>query len=916
MRPVLGHFYYLVMKLRPLVALLAAAFTAPLALNASAAVVISQVYGGGGNSGATLKNDFIELFNNGSSDVNLAGWSVQYGPGTFGATSNWQATALPAVSLKPGQYLLVQQAAGNGGTASLPTPDASGNIAMGGTSGRVALSTSTALLTGATPAAADFYVYSLSNTTAAVRDANGCGTGFTSAVPTPRNSAAPLAPCANAPAPGPAPAPAPFKQIYEIQGSGATSPLAGQSVTTEGVVTRLVNTGFFMQALVGDGNDATSDGIFVFTGAAPTVATGQLVRLSGSVVEFSTGGSTVTEITSPTIVSTNPGYSITPTPVSLPATGGLERFEGMLVTLAGPLTVGQNYFQARYGQLTLSAGGRLETPTNKYRPGSAQAIAMAADNAARMVVLEDGSLLQNVDPTPFTGPNGALRGGDTVGAITGVVDYGPTTATASGPGAYRILPLDNAALQYGITNPRTATPPAVGGNVKLASFNVLNYFTTFTNGQTAAGGSGQTCVAGESAASSCRGANSLEEFVRQQAKIVAAIGALDADAVGLMEIQNNAVAAQNLVAALNAKFGAGTYAVAPGAAAGVVGSDAIKTTVIYKPARLSAVGNSVIDNNAINNRPTVAQTFALANGLKFTLVVNHLKSKGSCPSSASDPDADQGDGQGCYNATRVAQANQLRSFVAQLQTASGSNDVVLVGDFNANGMENPITTLTDNGYVDQIGRFNTVGYSYVFDGAVGRLDQAITTAALSPKVNAATHWHINADELLAHDYNLEFKKPACGSCAADPYQATVYRSSDHDPVVLGLNLYNSYITAASGGVVGTAGDDLITVGALKPTLTGGAGRDQFAFTSAFTGGATIADFTQGTDVINLSAVLRAAGVTAPAPLDSGHVTCVRNGVSDALIYMDPDAAGPAPRRPLVLLKNVSCGSLNATSFQF
>ncbi|MGC3946776.1 MAG: ExeM/NucH family extracellular endonuclease [Chryseolinea sp.] len=335
----------------------------------------------------------------------------------------------------------------------------------------------------------------------------------------------------------------------------------------------------------------------------------------------------------------------------------------------------------------------------QYRPGSAQALALAADNAARMVVLEDGSSLQNVDPTPFTGPNGALRGGDTVAAITGVIDYGPTTAETSGPGAYRILPLDNTTLQYTISNPRTATPPSVGGNVKLASFNVLNYFTTFKDGRNVAGANGQTCVSGESASSSCRGANNAEEFARQQAKIVAAIGALDADAVGLMEIQNNAVAAQNLVAALNTSVGAGTYAVAPGPAAGVVGSDAIKTTIIYKPAKLGAVGDSVVDNASINNRPTVAQTFALANGLRFTLAVNHLKSKGSCPSSSSDVDADQGDGQGCYNATRVAQANQLRTFVAQRQTSSGSNDVVLVGDFNAYGMENPITALTDNGYV-------------------------------------------------------------------------------------------------------------------------------------------------------------------------------------------------------------------------
>lgn len=129
-------------------------------------------------------------------------------------------------------------------------------------------------------------------------------------------------------------------------------------------------------------------------------------------------------------------------------------------------------------------------------------------------------------------------------------------------------------------------------------------------------------------------------------------------------------------------------------------------------------------------------------------------------------------------------------------------------------------------------------------------------------------------------------------------------------------VYSNFITASGPSVVGTAANDLITVGALKPTLTGGAGRDQFAFDASFTGGATITDFTPGSDLINLRAVLQAAGIAAPAPLDSGHVSCVRSGVSDSLIYMDPDASGPAPRRPLLLLKNVGCASLNASSFQF
>ncbi|MCY4745507.1 ExeM/NucH family extracellular endonuclease [Pelomonas sp. UHG3] len=929
------------MRLRPLVALLVAAFAAPTAFAANGPL-ISQVYGGGGRTGAVYKNDFVEIRNAGASAVDMSTWSLQY---SSAAGTSWgsQKVALTG-TLQPGQYLLVKLGSGVSASTAvgvdLPTADVTAGFDMSGSAGKLALVNSTTSLPAATcPSDAsikDLIGYGTTancteispapaptnNGFALLRADAGCtdngnnSTDFANGVPTPRNSSSAYAVCTAAapgpaPAPTPAPAPGAFKQIYEIQGSGATSALAGSTVTTEGVVTRLTNTGFYMQAAVGDGNPATSDGIFVFTSTAPTVALNQLVRVAGTVTEFSTGGSTVTQIGSVSgITLVNPGQSVTPTAISLPVTGGLERYEGMLVTLAGPLTVGQNAFQARYGQLTLSAGGRLETPTNKYRPGSDAAKALAADNAARLIVLEDGNTLQNVNPTPFTGPTGALRGGDTLGAITGVIDFGPTTTSTGAPGAYRIVPLANDALQYALTNPRTTTPPAVGGNVKLASFNVLNYFTTFKDGKTADGGtaSSQPC-AGE-----CRGADNLTEFNRQQAKIVAALSAIDADAVGLMEIQNNAIAPANLVAALNAKVGAGTYAVVAGAAAGVVGSDAIKNMIIYKPAKLTPAGSSVIDTDPVNNRPTVAQSFTLANGQKFTLVVNHLKSKGC--SGATGLDLDQSDGQSCYTATRVKQADRLRSFVASLQTSSGSNDVVLVGDFNAYGMEDPITRLTDNGFIDQIGRFNTLGYSYTFDGAAGRLDHAITTSSLSPKVSMATEWHINADESVAHDYNQEFKQPACATCAPDPYAATPFRSSDHDPVVMGLNLYNSYITAASTTVAGTAGDDLITVGALRPTLTGGAGRDQFAFSASFAGGATITDFTPGTDLINLRAVMSAAGITAANPQATGQVTCLRSGVSDALISMDADTTGPLPRRPLLLLKNVSCASLSASSFQF
>jgi predicted extracellular nuclease len=924
-----------------LLACLAAAV--PLALFAAgtqAQVVISQLYGGNGN---TYASDYVELLNTSTAAVNITGWTVQYASASGTGTFAGNGVATLSGTLQAGQYYLVKLATSTAGTA-LPTADATGSLNLSGSAGKVILTTSSTGLAcngystvctsdqlskivdlvgyGST---ANFFEGTAapapSTTTALFRVASGCtDTGnntadFITGVPAPRNSSTATINCGVTPAPTPAPAPAPSKvSIPAIQGSGATSPLAGQTVQTEGVVTRVSNNGFYMQALVGDGNADTSDGILVFTSTAPTVVAGQLVQVTGTVTEYSTGGGYVTELSSPSTISVlGTGYTITPTPITLPVTGGLERYEGMLVTLSGPLTVNQNYYQARYGQLTLSAGGRLETPTNKYRPGS-QAQTLTTDNAARRIVLEDGSSLQNVNPTPFTGPTGSLRGGDVIGTITGVIDYGPSTSTASGPGDYRIVPLSISSLSYTTSNPRDSVAPALTGNVRLASFNVLNFFTTFTNGNTASGLTGQGCTEGSSNSSSnCRGADSLAEFTRQRAKIVEALAAINADAVGLMEIQNNTVAAQNLVDALNAKVGAGTYAVVPDGANGS-GTDAIKVAIIYKPARLSRYGASVSDASAINNRPPLAQTFAAVNGEKFTFVVNHLKSKSSCPSSGVD--ADQGDGQGCWNNTRVQQATQLRSFVAQLQTSSGSNDVMLVGDFNAYGQEDPVYNLTSSGYVDQAGRFSSFAYSYVYDGAAGRLDQAISSATLSSKVANTQHWHINADESIAQDYNLENKQPACTTCATDPYTVSAFRASDHDPVIVDLNLYNKTLTAAAGSstaVVGTAGDDLIISGAGRRSLTGGAGSDQFAFSADFAGGATITDFQPGVDVINLRAVLQGLRITASSPLSQGYVKCSASG-SDALISIDPDAAGSAASRPMVLLKGVSCNALSASSY--
>ncbi|MBI3228623.1 MAG: ExeM/NucH family extracellular endonuclease, partial [Burkholderiales bacterium] len=673
-------------------------------------VVISQVYGGGGNTGATYKNDFIELFNRSASPVNLNGWSVQYA----GATgTSWQVTALPNVVLQPGQYLLVQEAAGTGGTVNLPTADKVGTIAMSGTAGKVVLANIATPVSGPTAAAVQDLVGfgttanafegsaptpAPSNTNAVLRAGNGCtdtdqnGSDFTAALPAPRNSASALNACtitantpivttcpsditlpgnlggsaalsasdvdgivnsvnlSNAPAGitlsslvaangvggsanvnllvaagtanGSYPVTVTFGNnqgqtascvinvavqaaatithtIPQIQGTGATSPFVGTVQTTEGVVTLKVATGFYMQDAEGDGNPDTSDGIFVYTGSATnTVAAGQKVRVTGTVAEFVAGDAArpVTQLASVSKIDTlSSGNTVQPTNISLPLANpnDMERYEGMLVRFTNRMMVAQNYFLGRYGQLTLGAG-RMESPTNRYRPGTPEAIALAANNAASMIVLDDNSSVQNPNPMPYIGQDNTVRAGDTVDGLTGVIDFGLITSSNPGPAGYKVQPV--IAPVFSRDNARTTEPEDVGGNVRVASFNVLNYFSTFQDGTSFDGKTGQGCsLGGVVNKSNCRGANNLNEFNRQRAKIVAAIKAVNPAVAGLMEMQNNGdVAIQTLVDGLNAATAPGTYAYVP-VAAGTTGDDAIRVAMLYQPAKVQLVGSSTTD---------------------------------------------------------------------------------------------------------------------------------------------------------------------------------------------------------------------------------------------------------------------------------------------------------------------------------
>lgn len=588
-----------------------------------------------------------------------------------------------------------------------------------------------------------------------------------------------------------------FTRIGAIQGGGETVATPGQ-VVTQGVVVGDYEgagpaaggmRGFYIQDPISDGDAATSDGIFIFEpDNLNRVAVGDLVAIRGGAGE-NQGQS---QITSTDIRVCGTG-TIVPTPISLPqpSTGYFERYEGMLVTFGQTLSVTETFQLGRFGQAVLSVDGRQWTPTAVAEPGTA-ALAIAAANALGRVIVDDNLMSQNPDPIRY-GRNGnplsaanTLRIGDTATDVTGVLGWTWAGQAASG-NAWRVRPLGSLGASvpdFQPTNPRRA-PPAVEGSLHVAAMNVLNYFTTLD--VTSGGG-----PCGPSADQECRGANTSEELARQRAKILEAMVGLDADVIGLMELQNDDdIAIADLVDGLRTRSGNPAWDVVH---TGTIGTDAIKLGIVYDASTVTPAGawatiDSTVDPRFLDtkNRPSLAQTFdAVDGGGRLTVVVNHLKSKGSDCLDVGDPDL--GDGSGNCNGTRTQAARALVDWIKTDPTHSGDRDVLVVGDLNSYAKEGPIDVFIEAGYQNAIERFGGANaYSYVFNGQTGYLDHALASPTLAAQLGGAAEWHINADEPVVLDYNTEFKT---AGQVVSLYAPDAYRASDHDPLVVGMNLLN------------------------------------------------------------------------------------------------------------------------------
>lgn len=587
--------------------------------------------------------------------------------------------------------------------------------------------------------------------------------------------------------------------IADIQGSGDASPLAGQNVTVEGIVSGDFQSmdgdagndlgGFYIQSAAPDGDAGTSDGIFVFDGENPAVDVniGDRVVVSGLVQEYF--GETQLAASSVDVTGT---ATVNAIQLSLPAAGfatnsdgdaiaDLERYEGMLVQLSQSMSVTDLRNLERFGALGLSSGGRLFQFTNSAAPSVVAYAAYEEATAKRSLVLDDGRRSQNVAPIRYldlvASSGSSLRAGDSVAGLSGNLRYSRGSG-GSGAETWRLMPTVEPV--FVVDNPRPG-PPAVSGTLKVASFNVQNYFSTTDTGADVCGPSGDD---------GCRGADSALELSRQLEKIVTAITMMDADIIGLIELENNVGdSLDDIVNALNAAVGSTAYAAI---ASGTIGDDAIKTGFIYKSTTVAASGSqAVLDAsvdarfNSSRNRPALAQTFRqLSNDARMTVIVNHLKSKGSDCEAESDPNTN--DGQANCNLTRTRAAAALADWADTDPTGSNDSDYLVIGDLNAYLQEDPITTLEAAGLVNLITTNSGAdAYSFLFDGRSGALDHALASSSLAPQVTEIIEWHINADESPAFDYNLEFGRDAALFDGSTPY-----RASDHDPIIIGLELGN------------------------------------------------------------------------------------------------------------------------------
>ncbi|WP_018297379.1 ExeM/NucH family extracellular endonuclease [Corynebacterium lubricantis] len=796
------------------------AFAAPDGSN----IVINELYGGGGNSGSVFNNDFVELYNPTAEPIDITGWTLTQ----LSAAGNVGNRAPLSGIVPANSYFLIQGAPGNNTPAPLPTPDFEaptlGYSATNASAELLDESGATVDLVGtgsATRFEGSAATPAMSNATSVERTTVGVDTDDNAAdfsvanPPTPQNSTGdePVDPDPEEPVDPVDPVdPAEITPIAEIQGTGPATPLEGQTVTTTGVVTGVYDqggrNGYYIQTAgtggavqnVGD----ASDGIFVYAGSGASYpAIGDSVQVTGTATEYFE----VTQISNSQMeILSEPLDPITPVEIdTLPAgDDAREPYESMLVLPTGDYTVTNNYALNTFGEVGLAPGTEaFRQPTDVVLPG-AEANALQAEIDEQLVTLDDGRTpnYMNSDkstPLPYIATEGttnkSLRTGDGVDFQHPVVvhfshnswRFQPTTPI-TGNNTAAELPIsweDSRAAELGV-------PAAVQGEYSVATFNVLNYFTSL--GEDEPGCRAYNDMYGNPVATdycNVRGAYSTDAFNDQQIKIINAINQLDADVIALEEIENTATvtgdvtrrdeSVAHLVEVLNISAGSNKWDYVESPIELGTDEDYIRTAFIFQPAQVEVVGESRIFDDPVFTgvaRQPLAQEFQPAGGGEsFVAIANHFKSKGS----VANGDADMGDGQGNNANLRTEQATALIEHLNQ-QDDWADLPVFVLGDLNAYSQEDAVRRFEQEGFTNINESHAGSTPTYQFSGLLGSLDHALGNEAAMDNVVDAAVWNINADESIAYEYSRRNYN------TVDFHDESPFRSSDHDPIKVGFTL--------------------------------------------------------------------------------------------------------------------------------
>ena len=591
-----------------------------------------------------------------------------------------------------------------------------------------------------------------------------------------------------------------YIKIHEIQGESSSTAMANQTVSVEAIVIADYQDkgvkGFYIQEEDSqiDNNENTSEGIFVYDkNNLLDVSVGDKVRVSGTAAEFY-NLTQIKDLTSVSIVSSNntlPSEKIITLPMD--SSNSYEKYEGMLVKYTQDLNVTDLYNLGKYGEVLLTSANRLWIPTQIANPGD-EANTISNANKLNQIILDDlinGSYPKIlVHPKDGLSKSNVIRVGDKTSNLKAVMSYGFNK--------YRLLPI--AEVEFTQSNPRPNTIE-VAGNLKVASINVLNYFRTIDDGSSICGSHTQ----------GCRGADSIEERDRQNAKMIIALEKMDADIIGLMEIENDGgITAKYIADSLT-----GYDYVRNPKGESFLGDDVITVAFLYKKDKVQLVGNSKTIKNGqyqsifdTRNRKPLAQTFKhIETKEVFTVINNHYKSKGSGCGAGDDST----NGQGNCNGTRTKASEDILTWIEDLKTSIKDNDFLIIGDLNAYAKEDPIVTLENGGFKNLDG--NTQTYSYIYYGQAGTLDYALASNTLNTKVKEVKRWFINSDEAWVFDYNNDtssknYGKPKPSNYLSDVYEANEFRMSDHDPIIVGFD-FKEGNTDTNKAPIANAGEDKV-----------------------------------------------------------------------------------------------------------